>query len=510
MAVYQYGSKPLSWAVPLSSGILEYRKQVAAEQEAAKKAAEKAQKAAKAAMKKAAKDREIAETAARRASVFDNDDTMYTLGAALNRDESRIQAGRFRTASGAQATLDADQDRAGAILKELKISRDEATRRYKRRGKLSADRDTLYETRLKKELANIAKAKKAKATSSKKGTGVEKVDKNRYTGRMQNTIPPSQMTPFRMGQYKMGKIPADEFFGLTGQALGFDPGNNRTVYSDLDRAQFVEQRAAEEATAAANEQRSIIANADMQDEIRQEAKDKLAARLAEAEMQAANEAAAIKNEAAAIKASKTSFGTEAALANRAGWNNRFYKNIETIPSVADSGQSRKMPLALRNLIRRKTYTEKVAPENKYEMSPDFPWKGRLAQPTFVKHVPSQERIDAMTALVADTALQRTSGDAVARAAHVISGYTGGEQLVIQDQINELVLKGEATLVELKGHGENMTAVAVTADGLLDQLRDQIPGFIDGGPKPITNYNGVLVEYHPEIDKHFILQKIGGF
>ena len=116
----------------------------------------------------------------------------------------------------------------------------------------------------------------------------------------------------------------------------------------------------------------------------------------------------------------------------------------------------------------------------------------------------------MTALVADTALQRTSGDAVARAAHVISGYTGGEQLVIQDQINELVLKGEATLVELKGHGENMTAVAVTADGLLDQLRDQIPGFIDGGPKPITNYNGVLVEYHPEIDKHFILQKIGGF
>jgi hypothetical protein len=566
MAVYQYGSNPQAWATPLASGILEYRKQVAAEQEAARKAAEKAQREAKAAMKEAKKENDKLKYERQKiARDAEGVDLVKRMRGDADAVESEL--GEFFHAqpggsgSGSKQNydlhqmyqrarerayeigMDPESGRKGDITRFNTQKRRAATQdrfmgrdqmpvgsdRYK---KYTYDQEQAFDKREEKRKEDLAKlAKKGGGTgTTTKGTrdAYKAYEKYRLSSSTRKPVRDPITGEIIMTDVRLNRhIPGDEFSGLTGKTLGFDPDpigdrnlsqllkdnpalRNDILYSDLDRAQFVEQRAAEEATVAANEQRGIIANADMQDEIRQEAKDKLAARLAEAEMQAANEAAAIKNEAEAIKASKTSFGKEAALANRAGWNNRFYKNIETIPSVADSGQSRKMPLALRNLIRSKTYTEQVAPENKYEMSPDFPWRGRLAQPTRVQHVPSQERIDAMTALVADTALQRTSGDAVARAAHVISGYTGGEQLVIQDQINELVLKGEATLVELKGHGENMTAVAVTADGLLDQLRDQIPGFIDGGPKPITDYNGVLVEYHPEIDKHFILQKIGGF
>ena len=55
MAVYSFGSNPQAWAQPIAGGISAYRKALAAEQEAARKAAEKAQREAEAAQTKADK-----------------------------------------------------------------------------------------------------------------------------------------------------------------------------------------------------------------------------------------------------------------------------------------------------------------------------------------------------------------------------------------------------------------------------------------------------------------------
>jgi len=67
MGVYSFGSNPQAWAQPIAGGISAYRKKKAAEELAAKKAAEKARKAAAKAQKKALKDKATADKAAREA-----------------------------------------------------------------------------------------------------------------------------------------------------------------------------------------------------------------------------------------------------------------------------------------------------------------------------------------------------------------------------------------------------------------------------------------------------------
>ena len=182
-----------------------------------------------------------------------------------------------------------------------------------------------------------------------------------------------------------------------------------------------------------------------------------------------------------------------------------------------------IPRALTNVVRGKTYTERIRTPKKlsfweqiqagdYGGTSDTEYTERD-----VVHQVSQARIDNMAAGLTDEVLE-TANDVTGQAAHQIAVRMLGpvsrtevnaQAGKIKAQIDRLVNSGAITLVDVTGMGDNMRVSAVTVDKLKEQLQDKIPGYIASGENRIQNIGGILVEYNPVIDKYFVIKELSG-
>ena len=560
MGVYNYGSKPLSWATPVAGGILEYRKQVAAEELAAKKAAEKAQREAKAAVKKAKAEADKLKYERQKiARDAEGVDLVKKLRGDADAVESEL--GEFFHAqpggsgSGSKQNydlhqmyqrarerayeigMDPESGRKGDITRFNTQKRRAATQdrfmgrdqmpvgsdRYK---KYTYDQEQAFDKREEKRKEDLAKlAKKGGGTgTTTKGTldAYKEYEKYRLSSSMRKPVRDPITGEIIMTDARLNRhIPGDEFSGLTGKTLGFDPDpigdrnlsqllkdnpalrNDLTVYSDLDRAQFVEQRAADEkARLLENAQfgeLSTPTQSEMQgmsydDYARDvETKEKLSKAIEESAIEKHSESfKRIRTPAARLtdiqnRLMDSTLGVGGGDAQVAPILANYAQNMqrEHLPTPGKIYDSPKARQVTKGGIISKLFESGTFPTGDARMTPSIEDELNNITISDEQRYSSSKKVDSL--------------------AHNISVKTGVEYSTVKNQLIKGIGEGDITAVDVErdANGE-LRAVAVSYDVLDEQAREYMD-YYDGNEKnPVNMIDGFLVEYDPRTKLSYII------
>jgi len=377
-----------------------------------------------------------------------------------------------------------------------------------------------YKTQVKADLKAKAAAAKA-AAALETLPGQPNLKKSAYTGQRlegyggrKGTLP----TDWSKARGKRG-YQSDEFFGVKKEIA------NRERQTRLRK----EEEALKEIEA--DKKRDIDASADMQAEIRQEAKDKLAARIAQVKMEEAKKIADAKwwktqrtieaaKKAAILKQAKTDFSEDPRyrmVRTEAERTKDIQKKLMDSRLIDGPGGVQVAPIFVKH-AQRMGREHLPLPGKIY----DHPkarraTKGGIISKLFeggtyptgdARMTPNMQ--DELSNIAMSDEQRMLSSENIDVLSRDISAKTGVEYSIVKSQLLEGVNRGEITIVDIQRdtNGE-LRANAVSYDALEDQAREHLGYYTGNESNPVKIIDGVPVEYDPKTNLYYIIDEYEG-
>ena len=437
MGVYSFGSNPQAWARPIASGISTYRAKKAAEEEAARKAAEKAQKAAAAAQKKATKAKERADKIAQKA----DEERLKEYGPNTDQEIADLgysSPGHFRTSA----------DRWGEFSTgDQKPLSDAATKRLMTIQELAALKGT--------------KGKTSGVTLPGQDLTKGKYDKQRlrgYGGRAGTY--PSQWSKARGAAGHQ----ADEFYGVD-ETIRVNRAEQEKAAAETERASQLKTIRGFDSDAYAAQRRI-----DAEEAARVEAaieKEKKDTAWFDIQRKITDKETAVAEKT--IERETKGFGETGNI----DWSNARRRELFELTKEDKAGLKEAggdmpesgwpTPQVYAGL--RGFPPQPIARERIVAINEDF----------------ENDEKDAVTQNIMNIAEQQA----------LYNGTTSREEFV---KIQALIADGKLTVVNVVDNANGtMDASPVSEDGLREQLRATDPTYIDAGPNSVVRIDGVLYE-----------------